>query len=81
MTASARVVLDITAGRTANVPGLVTSGALRLHDVPGLLHLAPLVDEVPGIPGAAALRAATASLSAASTVLGLIRRPFGAGRV
>ena len=77
ITATTRVVLDITAGRTANVPGLVASGALRLHDVPGLLRLAPLVDEVPGIPGASALKAATISLNAASAVLGRLRRPFG----
>lgn len=78
--ATTRAILDITSGRTANVPGLVKSGALRLHDIPGLLHLAPLVDEIPGIPGAAALRAASTSLSIASSVLGSLgrfRRPSG----
>lgn len=77
VTASTRTILDITAGRTANVPGLVASGALRLHDIPGLLHLAPLVDDVPGIPGAPALRAATTTLGAAAGVLRRLRPPFG----
>ncbi len=48
--ASARVILDITSGRISHVPALVRSGALRLHDVPGLLHLGPLIDQVPGHP-------------------------------
>ncbi len=74
VTASTRAIIDITSGRTANVPGLVRSGDLRLHDVPGLLRLAPLVDEVPGIPGAGALRAATTSLGVASNILGRLGR-------
>ena len=74
VTASTRAIIDITSGRTANVPGLVRAGDLRLHDVPGLLRLAPLVDEVPGIPGAGALRAATTSLGVASSVLGRLGR-------
>ena len=80
VTASTRAILDITSGRTANVPGLVRSGDLRLHDVPGLLRLAPLVDEVPGIPGAGALRAATTSLGVASSVLGRLGRLRSPGR-
>ena len=75
--ASARVILDITSGRISHVPALVGSGALRLHDVPGLLHLGPLIDQVPGIPGSTPLRAATATLGVATAVVGRLRRSFG----
>jgi hypothetical protein len=48
-----------------------------LHDVPGLMALAPLVEQVPGIPGGAALNA---SMRAVSAVGSLLRRlPFGRG--
>lgn len=69
-----RVLLDVTASR-ADVPRAMGSGALALHDVPGLLALAPLVEQVPGIPGGGALRA---SMRAVSAVGSLLRRlPFG----
>jgi len=80
----AQVLLDITAGRAEDVGGLYRRGELRLEDVPGLLRLAPLLDEVPGIPGSGSLRVMARSLDMASRTLGLagnawgrLRRPFG----
>ena len=71
-----RMLLDVTASR-ADVPRAMGAGQLALHDVPGLLALAPLVEQVPGIPGGAALRA---SMRAVSAVGSLLRRlPFGRG--
>jgi uncharacterized protein (TIGR03083 family) len=54
---SAAVLLDASAGRRA-VPPLLASRALRIHGLADILRLAPIVDEVPGLPGGAALRAA-----------------------
>ena len=71
-----RMLLDVTASR-ADVPRAMAAKALALHDVPGLLALAPLVEQVPGIPGGAALNA---SMRAVSAVGSLLRRlPFGRG--
>ena len=72
--ASARLILDITSGRTSQVGSMYRSGNLRVHDLPGLLRLAPLIQDVPGIPGAAALGAATRYLSGLSRIAGLFRR-------
>jgi hypothetical protein len=68
---SARILLDVTAGR-ADVPGAVARKELGVHDVPGLMALAPIVEAVPGIPGRAALVAAiraTQALGAAWRLL------------
>lgn len=54
---AAAVLLDASAGRRA-VPPLLASRALRVHGLPDILRLAPIVDEVPGLPGGPALRAA-----------------------
>ena len=71
-----RMLLDVTASR-ADVPRAMAAKALALHDVPGLLALAPLVEQVPGIPGGAAL---SASMRAVSAVGSLLRRlPFARG--
>ncbi len=72
--AASRVILDITAGRTGQVAALYGSGQLRVHDLPGLLRLAPLIQDVPGIPGGAALGAATRYLGGLSRIAGLFRR-------
>jgi hypothetical protein len=82
--ASARTLLDITAGRAEDVGGLYRRGEIRLEDVPGMLRLAPLLDQVPGIPGASGLKLAARSLELASrtlgragSALGKLRRSFG----
>jgi hypothetical protein len=59
---AAPVVLDASAGRTA-VPPLLLRRELRVHDVPGLLALVPVLDAVPGLPGGAALAAGARYLS------------------
>jgi hypothetical protein len=72
----ARVLLDVTAGR-ADVPSTVGRRELAVHDVAGLLALAPLVEQVPGIPGRSALVAAvraTQALGAAWRLLPFTRQ-------
>ncbi|MGN6330920.1 MAG: maleylpyruvate isomerase N-terminal domain-containing protein [Motilibacteraceae bacterium] len=59
---AAPVVLDASAGRAA-VPPLLLRRELRVHDVPGLLALVPVLDGVPGLPGGAALAAGARYLS------------------
>ncbi len=68
---TARILLDVTAGR-ADVPGAVARKELGVHDITGLMALAPIVKAVPGIPGRAALVAAiraTQALGAAWRLL------------
>ena len=69
-----RLLLEVTAGR-ADVPGAIRRREISVHDLNGLLALAPIVEQVPGIPGRAALVGAIR----ATTALGsLLRRlPFG----
>jgi hypothetical protein len=68
--AHARVIVDVTAGRTTNLAALWRDRALVTHDVPGLLRLAPVLEQVPGIPGGAALRAAARYLGGLGQLLG-----------
>lgn len=63
-------VLDASAGRR-QVPVMLARRELRLHHVPGLLALTPIVEAVPGLPGGAALRAAVRNVRA---VTRLVRR-------
>ena len=71
---TARLIVDVTSGR-ADVPGAVRRKEITVHDFPGLLALAPIVEQVPGIPGRAARIAPT---SAATALTGVWRRlPFG----
>ena len=68
---SASDILDASAGRAA-VPLLLLQRRIVVQDLTQFLRLAPLVEEVPGIPGAALLK------RAASTVTGVTR---GLGRL
>ncbi len=61
-------LLDVSAGRVA-VPPLLLRRELRLHDIPGLLELAPIVEAVPGLPGGVALRAAAGYVGGAGRLL------------
>jgi uncharacterized protein (TIGR03083 family) len=64
-------LVDATAGRVS-VPLLLATRRMTAHDLPGFLRLATLVEDVPGLPGAAALRAASRTLSGVeSAVRGL----------
>jgi hypothetical protein len=60
-------VLTATAGR-ADVVGLYRSGALRFHDLPGLLHWVPVVESVPGLPGGRTLGRAGRYLGAVTSL-------------
>ena len=53
----AATVLGVPSGRAA-LPALLARGDLRLHRIGGLMALAPLVEQVPGLPGGALLRRA-----------------------
>ena len=74
LSGTTRLLLDVTAGR-ADVPGSLARRELTFADVPGLLALAPIVEQVPGIPGRAALVAAIRAASAIASLGKLL--PFG----
>ncbi len=65
-------LLDASAGRRA-VPALLAGRQLRLHKVSELVRLAPIVEEVPGLPGGPALRAAARWMGGAGRLLRLGR--------
>jgi uncharacterized protein (TIGR03083 family) len=68
----AAVLLDASAGRRA-VPGLLASRAMRVHGLADVVRLAPIVDEVPGLPGGPALKAAARWVGGAGRLLRLGR--------
>ena len=72
MEGPAAVLLDASAGRRA-VPALLASRALRVHGLPEILRLAPIVDKIPGLPGGPALRAATRWIGGTGRLLRLAR--------
>lgn len=65
----AALILEASAGRVSAVP-LLVSRKLVVHKLPSLLRLAPLVDEVPGIPGGPALKGTIKHLAGAGKLLG-----------
>jgi uncharacterized protein (TIGR03083 family) len=72
--AELRDLVDATAGRVS-VPGLLATRRMTAHDLPGFLRLASLVEDLPGLPGGAALRAASRTLGGVeNAVRGLLRR-------
>lgn len=73
--ASADLLLDAASGR-ANPVAAVARRRLRLHEVGGLLRLAPIVQSAPGIPGAPILQLAAKTIGGAGGVVG---RLFGRG--
>ena len=74
LSGSTRLLLDITSGR-ADVPGALARRELTFQDVGGLMALAPIVEQVPGIPGRGALVAAIRAANALGSVARLL--PFG----
>ena len=74
---SAQDLLDASAGR-AGLPQLLLARRLQVHQLPQWMRLAPLLEEVPGLPGGAALRTAVSGLSGVAggvgKVLGRFRR-------
>ena len=72
--ASATLLLEAASGRINPVPAAATR-RLKVHDVPGLLLLAPIVQKVPGIPGGPILQLAARTMGGAGGMLGrLLRR-------
>jgi len=69
---TARDILDASAGR-AGVPGLLLQRRIVVADLPQFLRLAPLVDQVPGIPGAALLSRAATTITGVRGALRKIR--------
>lgn len=55
-------LLDTAAGRSS-LPALLLSRRLQVQQLPQWMRLAPLLDQVPGLPGGAALRTAVGGLS------------------
>src|SRR5215212_4002824 len=73
--APADLLLEAASGRVNPVPA-VARRRLKVHDVGGLLQLAPIVQAVPGIPGGPILQLAARTVGGAGGVLG---RLFGKG--
>ena len=74
---SAVDLLDASAGRTG-LPQLLVTRRLHVQQLAQWMRLAPLLEEVPGLPGGATLRTAVAGLSGVAggvgRVLGRFRR-------
>lgn len=73
--AGADLLLEAASGRINPVPA-VAGRRLKVHDVGGLLALAPIVQAVPGIPGGPILQLAARTVGGAGGILG---RLFGRG--
>ena len=71
----ADVLLEAASGRINPVPA-VARRKLKVHEVGGLLKLAPIVQAVPGIPGGPILQLAARTVGGAGGMLG---RLFGRG--
>lgn len=70
---SAADLLDASAGRAA-LPVLLVTRRLVVQDMAAFMRLAPLVNEVPGLPGGAALRTGISGLGKVTGLLGRLRR-------
>ncbi len=71
--APAATLLEASAGRINPLRSVLTR-RLKVHGLPGLLGLAPIVETVPGIPGGAALRVAAKALAGAGGALSHLTR-------
>jgi uncharacterized protein (TIGR03083 family) len=67
--AAADLLLEAASGR-ANPVAAVARRRLKLHDVRGLLRLAPIVQAAPGIPGGPILQLAAKTIGGAGGMLG-----------
>lgn len=70
--APADLLLDAASGRVNPVTALARR-RLRVHDIGGLLRLAPIVSAAPGIPGGPILALAARTLGEAGGLLGRLR--------
>jgi hypothetical protein len=66
-------MLEAASGRINPVPAAATR-KLKVHDIPGLLLLAPIVQKVPGIPGGPILQLAARTMGGAGGLLGRLFR-------
>jgi uncharacterized protein (TIGR03083 family) len=73
--APAQLLLEAASGRINPVPA-VARRRLKVHEISGLLALAPIVQAVPGIPGGPILQLAAKTVGGAG---GLVGRLFGRG--
>ena len=73
VTGTAAELLDASAGRVS-VPSLLLGRRMVVQDLSSWMRLAPLVAEVPGLPGGAALRGAVGGLGRVTGLLGRFRR-------
>jgi uncharacterized protein (TIGR03083 family) len=71
-------LVDATAGRVS-VPALLATRRMTAHDLPGFLRLASLVEDLPGLPGGAALRAASRTLGGAENAVRGLAGMLGRG--
>lgn len=69
----ADLLLEAASGRINPVPA-VARRKLKVHDVGGLLQLAPIVQAVPGIPGGPILQLAARTVGGAGGMLGRLLR-------
>lgn len=73
LSGSAKDILEAASGR-ADAPLLLARRRLHVSEPGGLLVLAPIIDQVPGVAGARALKAAARGLSGVGSLLGHFRR-------
>jgi uncharacterized protein (TIGR03083 family) len=71
--APADLLLDTASGR-ANPVGALARRRLKVHQLAGLLQLAPIVQSAPGIPGGPILQLAARTLGSTGGLLGRLRR-------
>jgi uncharacterized protein (TIGR03083 family) len=71
--APANLLLEAASGRINPVPAVATR-RLKVHDIGGLLALAPIVQAVPGIPGGPILQLAARTVGSAGGMLGRLFR-------
>lgn len=76
VTGSAADVLLLTSGR-GNVLAALAQRRMAVHGLPRLLEIAPVIEDVPGIPGRRALGTAASALSNTGRALGATGRLLG----
>lgn len=69
VTATVRDLLDASAGR-AQLPALLVQRRLKVQELGSFMRLAPLLNDVPGLPGGAVLKAGVSGLGAVTGGLG-----------
>jgi hypothetical protein len=69
VTGTAQDLLDASAGR-AQVPSLLVQRRLRVQEMGSFMRLAPLLNDVPGLPGGAVLKAGVSGLGAVTGGIG-----------